>query len=120
MSPLRCAPPPSIYAHTAAAVVRLLTSRLAAGRAEVEWDEGNYDDDDEHDADDSEDEDPPDNGSATGLVGGNTDYAPRGPPKVRKPFAGAVPPQMRVRLSRRSPVGKFCTACAVGAVAVAM
>lgn len=101
-----CGQPPSIYTQTAATIIKLLTSRLGAGRAEVQWEEEDYSDNEDED-------DPPENGSATGLVGGNTDYAPRGPPKVNKGFAGIVAPPLRTRISRKSPIGKLCSTCAV-------
>lgn len=84
---------PSIYALTAATVVRLLTKRLGAGKAEVEWEEASYSEGDDDGAHRNGDIKPP-----------NSDFAPRGPPKTGKSFKGILPPPLKVRVTKEGTV----------------
>lgn len=84
---------PSIYASTAATVVRLLTKRLGAGKAEVDWEEASYSDEEGSGKHQNGDVNPT-----------NSDFAPRGPPKTGKSFKGILPPPLKVKISKEGGV----------------
>ena len=103
----------SIYALTAATVVNILTSRLGAGRAEVEWEEASYSGDNgEEDKKDTQ----PQNGTPSRPskpTRQDSEYAPRGPPKPAKAYRGIIPPPLKAKLFKEGPIVGLCSACAV-------
>jgi hypothetical protein len=102
--PLHCAGcEPDIYKQTAATVIKLLTKRLGAGKAEVEWEEASY----------SDAENETHGRSAQDKQKTNGDFAPRGPPRTGKQFKGLLPPPLKVKVSREGGVTGLLDAFAV-------